>query len=504
MQLTTRPLVIGVLVALLGSSVDSKRCPKGPTVTAAAGAIQGIATQVPNSDVTVNKFLGIPFAEPPVRFGAPKALSKPFNSTFKATKLPPSCLPQISANGTAFSLTPEPPESNEDCLYLNVYTPATKAPRGGRAVMYWLYGGNLQFGWSGTPAYDGSPLAAMEDVVVVTVNYRTNVFGFPNAPELPKGEQNPGFLDQRLGLSWVQQNIAAFGGDPKKVAIFGESAGGYSVKQLLAQPPDPLPFRAAIMESEAAGFQNGSQSWTRISRNLGCTGDTTLECMRKVPVTQLTAALSTGIGLSFGPVADDTTQSADVTNQINARTFADVPIIIGTNAEEGGAFDPLNTDPSLYLATVFPGNASAAQAAADAYPAGSRNTAAVMTDFTFQCPAARIAQLTSDIGRPVWRYYFTYPEGRAIHGIEIRYVFGTYDRTGATPYQAELSRYMMGAWASFAKDPSKGPGWVQVGSTSEDVAVLGSNGTSAPVMRAPAELDTRCSVFADALARTGI
>jgi len=99
MQLTTRPLVIGVLVALLGSSVDSKRCPKGPTVTAAAGAIQGIATQVPDSDVTVNKFLGIPFAEPPVRFGAPKALSKPFNSTFKATKLPPSCLPQISANG---------------------------------------------------------------------------------------------------------------------------------------------------------------------------------------------------------------------------------------------------------------------------------------------------------------------------------------------------------------------------------------------------------------------
>jgi len=226
--------------------------------------------------------------------------------------------------------------------------------------------------------------------------------------------------------------------------------------------------------------------------------------MREVPVAQLTAALSVGLGLSFGPVSDETTQSADVTEQISAKTFADIPIIIGTNAEEGGAFDPLSTDPSLYLATVFPGNDSAAKAAADAYPAGSKSTAAVMTDFTFQCPAARLAQLTSEIGRPIWRYYFTYPEGRAYHGVEIRYAFGTYNRTGATPYEAELSRYMMGAWASFAKEPSKGPGWARVGSTSKSVAVLGSNGTSTPVMRAPADLDTRCSVFTDALTKKGI
>src|SRR5437016_4977009 len=116
---------------------------------------------------------------------------------------------------------PAPPES-EDCLYLNIFTPSTKPPKGGRTVMFWIHGGNLQFGHGGFPMFDGSSFAAYQDVVVVTTNYRTNVFGFPNSPQLPVGSQNPGFLDQRKALSWVQQNIAAFGGDPTKVTIFGE------------------------------------------------------------------------------------------------------------------------------------------------------------------------------------------------------------------------------------------------------------------------------------------
>jgi len=117
---------------------------------------------------------------------------------------------------------------SEDCLFLNVFAPSTPAPAGGRAVLFWIYGGALQFGSAGLPEYDGSGFAAYQDVIVVTTNYRTNVFGFSNSPEIPFGEQNSGFLDQRKALEWVQGNIARLGGDPAAVTIFGESAGGYS------------------------------------------------------------------------------------------------------------------------------------------------------------------------------------------------------------------------------------------------------------------------------------
>lgn len=114
--------------------------------------------------------------------------------------------------------------------------------------MFWLFPGNLQFGTASLPIYDGGSLAVSQDVVVVTANYRTNIFGFSNSPEVPFGSQNAGFLDQRLALRWVRENIARFGGDPSRVTVFGESAGGESVKQLLANPPSPLPFSAAIMQ----------------------------------------------------------------------------------------------------------------------------------------------------------------------------------------------------------------------------------------------------------------
>jgi len=95
-------------------------------------------------------------------------------------------------------------------------------------VLFWIYGGSLQFGNAGQPGYDGSSFAAFQDVIVVTTNYRTNVFGFSNSPQIPAGQQNSGFLDQRKALEWVQGNIARFGGNPAGVTIFGESAGGYS------------------------------------------------------------------------------------------------------------------------------------------------------------------------------------------------------------------------------------------------------------------------------------
>ena len=120
--------------------------------------------------------------------------------------------------------------------------------------MFWIYGGALQFGNAGQPAYDGSYLASFEDVIVVSFNYRTNVFGFPASPELALTNRNLGFYDQRLALSWVQTNIAQFGGNPKKVTLFGESAGALSVDALITTSPKNPPFRAAILQSGQASL----------------------------------------------------------------------------------------------------------------------------------------------------------------------------------------------------------------------------------------------------------
>ncbi|KAK1035302.1 hypothetical protein LTR74_018887, partial [Friedmanniomyces endolithicus] len=207
---------------------------------------------------------------------------------------------------------PAPVES-EDCLYLNVYTPTTDCTKEARAVLFWIYGGDLQFGYAGLPLYDGSSFAAKQDVVVVTTNYRTNVFGFSNSPQIPIGQQNSGFLDQRKALQWVQQNIAAFGGNPNEVTIFGESAGGYSVKQLLANPPAPMTYRAAIMESEAALFTgNGLTSWEALVADLGCTASASqIDCVRAAPATQIENIIETNM-LDFPPVSDNITSTSDV------------------------------------------------------------------------------------------------------------------------------------------------------------------------------------------------
>jgi carboxylesterase type B len=152
---------------------------KGPTVTIANGAIVGTTTQLPHATQAVNKYLGIPFAaSPPERFSPPTDPAR-FTEAYDATAFKPACIQQFNYPKSTRDFTinifnnPPPPES-EDCLYLNVFTPACKGPKRGRAVMFWIYGGNLQFGYGGLPTYDGSSFAANQDVVVVTINYRTN------------------------------------------------------------------------------------------------------------------------------------------------------------------------------------------------------------------------------------------------------------------------------------------------------------------------------------------
>lgn len=200
-----------------------------PTAKTDSGVVVGITTTVPSSRTKLSAFLGVPFGGQPLRFAAPKSPT-PWTVARDASKTGPACIqqfnypePRRSSILLWFNTPPPPAGESEDCLSVNVYVPQPVWKP--KPVMVWLYGGGLLYGNNGVEKYDGSYIAANNDVIVVVPNYRTNIFGFNGSPQVPVGERNPGFLDQRLALDWVQRNIAAFGGDPTKVTIFGESAG---------------------------------------------------------------------------------------------------------------------------------------------------------------------------------------------------------------------------------------------------------------------------------------
>lgn len=211
----------------------------GVMVLTAAGFVQG----APPDAHGVTSFKGIPYAAPPVgalRWHPPQA-PLAFNGMLQATAYGAACLAAPPANS---------PAQSEDCLTLNVWTPA---PFTGAAkpVMVFLHGGGFEFGSGASPTYDGSVLAT-KDVVVVTINYRLGVFGFLAHPSLDAeagGSGAYGLQDQQAVLRWVQQNIANFGGDPSNVTLFGESAGAHAVGILMASPLSPGLFSKAILQS---------------------------------------------------------------------------------------------------------------------------------------------------------------------------------------------------------------------------------------------------------------
>ncbi|KAF2164978.1 hypothetical protein M409DRAFT_67655 [Zasmidium cellare ATCC 36951] len=476
-----------------------------PTVTVSNGVIVGTTTQYADATATNNKFLGIPFAKsPPLRFGMPEAAG-PWNSPLVATTFKPGC-PQTTA-------IPEqiPSGTSEDCLYLNVFTPAGTTAWSNKTVLFWVYGGNLQSGSAAIDLYDGSFMAANQDVVVVSFGYRINAFGFSNAPEIPISEQNVGFYDQRLALNWVRSNIQAFGGDPEKITIFGQSAGGYSVKYLLRLPPDPLPYRAAIMQSQATLILgNGADSWNRLAAELGCTGPSTLACVRAADGQQV-EAIVTNQSLGFPPVEDRITYLEDVYPDF-ARGAANVPVMLGTNGQEASRIPfllGLNGTPVIEIVQLLTSFLPVVgDVLTNILNAILRNNPvynlvdALMTNLVFQCATAKLTQMIHDSGRPVWRYFYNasfpnttpFPGAGAYHGAEIPEVFGTYSRENATAQQRALSQYMQSAWANFAKNPTSGPGWPAYGSA-QNVANLGSNGSPGEVTIPPAQIDGICGLL---------
>lgn len=215
------------------------------------GIIEGVRSIQFNKNLYT--FLSVPYARPPIRelrFKAPQAL-RPWNGIYQATKWPPFCVqPSMTLASKSSPVHIMSQIMTEDCLYLNIWTPSLKLRREyRRPVMVWLHGGAFQYGGISVDENDGSALALLGDVVVVTLNYRVSAFGFLNANNKLNGPNNIGLLDQRMALEWVQANIKQFGGDPQQVTLFGESAGGHSVGLHLISPQSYHLFKRVILQS---------------------------------------------------------------------------------------------------------------------------------------------------------------------------------------------------------------------------------------------------------------
>ena len=301
-------------------------------------------------------FKGIPYAAPPI--GARRWMAPEREDAWDDVRDATAFSPQ-SAQG-AFAMNamlggPEPVVS-EDSLYLNVWTPACDDAK--RPVMVWIHGGAFVFGSGDTPWYDGTAFAKQGDVVVVTLNYRLGAFGFLHLADLFgaefEGSGNAGILDQAAALEWVRDSIAAFGGDPENVTVFGESAGGGSVGTLLGMPAARGLFNKAIPQSGASSWWATRERATAIAQEfidkLGVkAGDT--DTLRALSTDALIAG-ATGLGslsagahaLAFQPVVDGTSLPQPPLDTIEAGNAEGVHLLVGTNRHEATLFNFMDAD----------------------------------------------------------------------------------------------------------------------------------------------------------------
>lgn len=326
-------------------------------VTTRLGRVQGITQNLPDRGAVV-AFLGIPFAEPPVgrkRF-KPSEPKKPWNDVFKATDYPNACFQFVDTTYPGFPGTEmwnPNRHMSEDCLFLNVWVPASPRPHS-LPVMVWIYGGGFYSGSSSLDVYDGRYLAHYEKVVVVSMNYRIGALGFLALNGSSEAPGNVGLLDQRLALQWVQDNIQFFGGNPKLVTIFGESAGGASVGMHLLSPESRPKFTRAILQSgvpnspwATVSFEEARRRATKLGKFLGCPdgNDTELiECLRHKEPQELidfefqVLPYSSLFRFSFVPVVDGVVLPDTPEAMLNSGDFKHTDILLGVNQDEGSYF----------------------------------------------------------------------------------------------------------------------------------------------------------------------
>ena len=469
--------LLSITAATFLPTVARAQIQSGTLIHLSDGDVQGQVNEA------TREFLGIPFAAPPVgplRWRPPNP-NQPWTGTLDATHYSSPCAQLPALTGT--------PSESEDCLYLNVWTP-DPAPTEPKPVMIWIHGGSnvsgstgdgVPFpGYEGVHLYDGHTLAGTRDVVVVTTNYRLGVFGF-FGDSLLAGEDpaypyagNQGLLDQRAAMQWVQNNIAAFGGDPNNVTIFGESAGSFDVCAHVASPMSAGLFHRAISESGGCtvGVRTADEAAAAaaaISTSVGCnTAADELACLRALPVTDLLNAAAPGPDGSGGDLAisvDGKFLPEHPRALFTSGNFSHVPYILGSNLNEGTLFfmgAPQITEEE-YTAELFSRYGSDAPAIEAMYPARAFGTPLnalirVMGDSTLVCSTYDAASRISEAKKTkVYAYVFARVPPLsfidllklgAFHGLEIAYVFGS--TTPPSPTDADLATAMQGYWSSLA------------------------------------------------------
>lgn len=452
---------------------------EAPRVEIGLGSLRGRASE------GTRRFLGIPFAAPPVgslRFAPPEP-PLPWSGVREADRFGPAPIQRIDDLSLELGLLVPHPQS-EDCLQLNVFTPDDEPTDGLRPVMVWLHGGAFASGTAAGPVYDGSRLARDGDVVVVTLNYRVGALGF-----LGVGSPNAGLQDQLAALRFVRDEIAAFGGDPGNVTVFGESAGAGSLVALLAMPGARGLFHRAIVQSAAPeGMLSREEADQRVVQLCEAAGDASLDLdgLRALDPEQILAAQGLcqepgprRIGMFFAPVVDGEILPDFPLDAISRGSARNVDLIIGTTAHEmqlyhlGDLFPavPMEQVP-FALAPGLPGPRERALAAArDLMPfyegpeiEDENRYFAALTDAKLFIPSARLAAEQSRHRAATFMYRFCFPspmrQGRlgACHALDIPFPLGTVDRVPEFAGKGEdtrlVSRTMRAAWVAFARSGS--------------------------------------------------
>ena len=478
------------MAALVAAQLAGAQEPATPVVETESGAVQGVEQR------GMDAYLGIRYAAPPVgdlRFKPPVAAER-WSGVADATGYGAPCMQLYSPSGpnasemtrqiqTIFPTSTEAKTDNEDCLFLNVWTPAA-GDGAKRPVMVWFHGGGYSYGSGGWPAYNGRNLAEKGDVVVVTVNHRLNAFGYLNLAE-KFGEDyaasgNVGNLDLVRSLEWVRDNVAAFGGDPDNVTIMGESGGGSKVSHLMAMPAADGLFDKAVIQS-GPGVYSGkpAEAAAYAQAILTEAGVETEEDLAMLRPDQLVDAVrratpsesAIGRGPQFGPIADGTIIPRNPFLPAAPEQSRDVPVLIGYNKDEMTLFLAAQpwfgrlTDGTLAAMTSAMG--AEASAAVDAYRAmypdySPTHLAAIAMGTRFVRGTYLLAdQQSRTATAPVYVYRLTWetPIGggmlRSPHTLDIPLMFDNAAESAAfvgTGTQAQTMADMMSdAWIAFAK-----------------------------------------------------
>jgi para-nitrobenzyl esterase len=493
---TVKPPVF-VIPAYAGTQIDGKNLEGNiqrskerkmnsqnyPEVETKSGKIEGLLVN------GLSVFRGIPYAEPPIqdlRWMPPQPV-KPWSGVRSAKEFGPIA-PQNAMQGGFTMQTPQP--QSEDCLFLNVLTPGLDNAK--RPVMVWIHGGAFTMGSGSDSMYDSDTLLKRGNIVMVTINYRLGLLGFLRLKDATgnaiPATGNEGLLDQVLALKWVKDNIAAFGGDPDNVTLFGESAGSMSIACLMVMPAAKGLFQKGILESGVGSVSVPREEANRVGElflNFSGIRKDNIKALKSLTPAQLLeiemkirmASIGTGgtprVTSSY-PIVDGEV-IPDYPNKLAGKGASkDILSIIGTNLDEYtlfGMMDPgmitlTESDLKQRLTAMLPG--SGTDELVEIYskalhkrsePVNPANIlTAITTDLMFRMPALDLVEAQQKNNTPVYSYIFTWKSPvmggvlKACHALEIGFVFGKYDDMfcGTGPEADKLSECMQEAWIAFA------------------------------------------------------